>query len=97
MMDDIGRILKERRMACGLEIGDVAKRTCIRAYYVKAMEEGRFHIIPKVFDKGYLRIYANLLNMETQSLMAQYERQTSIKSVHSQTGQTRNCRDLTSG
>jgi len=84
-MNDIGRILKERRMACGLEIGDVAKRTCIRSCYLKAMEEGQFHIIPKVFDKGYLRIYANLLNMETQPLLTLYERQKCVKPVHSQT------------
>lgn len=81
-MHDIGRILKERRMACGLEIGDVAKRTCISAYYVKAMEEGRFHIIPKVFDKGYLKIYANLLDMETQPLLTLYEQKKCVKTVH---------------
>jgi cytoskeletal protein RodZ len=72
-MHDIGRILKEKRIAQGLEIGDVAKRTCISAHYLKAMEEGRFHVIPKVFDKGYLKIYANLLDMETQPLLAMYD------------------------
>ncbi|HYA88220.1 MAG TPA: helix-turn-helix domain-containing protein [Nitrospirota bacterium] len=81
-MDDIGRILKERRMACGLELGDVAKRTCIRTYYLKAMEEGRFNNIPKVFDKGYLRIYAKLLDMESLPLLALYERQQCVKPVH---------------
>lgn len=64
-------------MACSLEIGDVAKRTCINAYYFKAMEEGRFHVIPKVFDKGYLKIYANLLDMETQPLLTLHEKNVS--------------------
>jgi len=76
---DIGRVLRERRLARGLEIGDVAKRTCISARYLKAMEEGRFHIIPKVFDKGYLRIYANLLDMETQTLLALYDQKKCAK------------------
>jgi cytoskeleton protein RodZ len=77
-MHDIGRILKEGRMARGLELGDIAKRTCISAYYLKAMEEGRFHIIPKVFDKGYLKIYANVLNMDTKPLLALYEQKRDL-------------------
>lgn len=72
-MRDIGRVLKEGRVARGLDIVDIAKRTCINAYYLRAMEEGRFHIIPKVFDRGYLKIYANLLDMDTKPLLALYE------------------------
>jgi cytoskeleton protein RodZ len=81
-MHDIGRVLKEKRIAHGFEIDDIAKRTRISAYYVKAMEEGRFHIIPKVFDKGYLKIYANLLDLETQPLLALYEQKKCDKAVH---------------
>lgn len=72
-MRDIGRILKEGRIARGLEIGDIAKTTCISGYYLKAMEEGKFQSIPRVFDKGYLKIYATLLNLDTKPLLAQYE------------------------
>ncbi len=72
-MRDIGRVLKEGRVARGLDIVDIAKRTCINAYYLRAMEEGRFHIVPKVFDRGYLKIYANLLDMDTKPLLALYE------------------------
>ncbi len=72
-MRDIGLALKEERMARGLDIGDIAKQTCINPYYLRAMEDGRFHIIPKVFDRGYLKIYANLLRMDTKPLLALYE------------------------
>ncbi len=72
-MHDIGRMLKEGRMARGLDLGEIARRTCISSYYLKAMEEGRFHVIPKVFDKGYLKIYANLLNLDAKPLLALYE------------------------
>ena len=75
-MHDIGRLLKERRMACGLEIGDVARKTCISVHYLKAMEEGRFHHIPKVFDKGYLKIYARLLELDSQPLLSMYEQRS---------------------
>lgn len=72
-MQDIGRILREGRTASGLDLGDIAKRTCISSRYLKAMEEGRFNIIPRYFDKGYLKIYANLLHLDAKSLLALYE------------------------
>ena len=72
-MHDIGRLLKEGRVARGLEIGDIAKSTCISAHYLKDMEEGRFNRIPNVFDRGYLKIYARFLNMDASPLLAQYE------------------------
>jgi len=72
-MYDIGRLLKEKRLACGLEISDIAKRTCINGRYLRAMEDGKFQDIPRVFDKGYLKIYANVLNLDSTPLLAQYE------------------------
>lgn len=76
-MREIGQLLKEGRLALGLEIADISKKTCISAYYLKAMEDGRFQIIPKVFDKGYLKIYANFLNIDTKPILALYDREMS--------------------
>ncbi len=78
-MQDIGRILKAGRTTSGLDLSDIAKRTCISSRYLKAMEEGRFNIIPKVFDKGYLKIYATLLNLDVESLLALYEEKLNRK------------------
>lgn len=72
-MKDIGRILREQRLACGLEIGDIAKKTCISSRYLCAMEEGRFQSIPPVYGKGYLKIYAALLHLDLQPLLALYD------------------------
>ena len=72
-MKDIGRILKEQRLACGLEIGDIAKKTCISSRYLCALEEGRFQSIPSVYGKGYLKIYAGLLHLDLQPLLERYE------------------------
>ncbi len=74
-------------MARGLEIGDIARRTCISAHYLKAMEEGRFHVIPKVYDKGYLKIYANLLDMDTKPLLALYEQKKCATTAPALVGQ----------
>jgi cytoskeleton protein RodZ len=74
-MRDIGSILKEGRIARGLEISDVARKTCISAFYLKAMEEGKFHVVPKVFDRGYLKIYAKLLGLDAANLLSLYEQE----------------------
>ncbi len=72
-MSDIGQVLKEGRTSLGLDLSDVAKRTCISMYYLRAMEEGKFDSIPKVFDRGYLKIYAKLLNMDDAAMLARYD------------------------
>jgi cytoskeletal protein RodZ len=72
-MKDIGRILREQRLAIGLEIGDIARKTCISSRYLCAMEEGRFQSIPRVYGKGYLKIYAGLLHLDLTHLLALYE------------------------
>lgn len=72
-MTDIGRMLREERMSQGLEIGELAKRTCISSRYLVAMEEGRFQIIPNVYDKGYLKLYAKALDLDTARILALYE------------------------
>jgi cytoskeleton protein RodZ len=74
-MREIGRVLREGRLALGLEIGDIAQKTCISPHYIRAMEDGKFQIIPKVFDKGYLKIYANFLHIDTKPILALYEAQ----------------------
>jgi cytoskeleton protein RodZ len=72
-MREIGLALKEGRLARGLEIGDIARSTCISARYLRAMEEGQFQAIPHVFDKGYLKLYAKALDLDTKPLLALYE------------------------
>ncbi len=74
-MQDIGRVLKESRIARGLDITEIARKTCINARYLRAMEEGRFNIIPNVFDRGYLKIYAGVLQIDAMALLARYEEQ----------------------
>ena len=79
-MRDIGRILQEGRVARGLEIDDIARKTCICSRYLNAMEEGKFNRIPNVFDKGYLKIYATLLEIDTKPLLALYEQKKRLAS-----------------
>ena len=72
-MTDIGRMLKEERLARGLEIRELAKQTCISVRYLQAMEDGRFQTIPNVYDKGYLKLYARALHMDAARILALYD------------------------
>ncbi len=72
-MRAIGCMLREMRMARGLEIGDIARKTRISAHFLKDIEEGRFNRIPNVFDRGYLRIYASFLDLDAKPILARYE------------------------
>lgn len=72
-MSEIGRILREKRIDRGLEISDVARKTRIRDYYLRAIEDDKFHAIPKAYYKGYLKIYAALLDIDAHMLLTRYE------------------------
>jgi cytoskeleton protein RodZ len=89
-MREIGLVLKEGRLARGLEIGDVARSTCISARYLRAMEEGKFQTIPNVFDRGYLKLYAKALNLDTKPLLALYEQMKSSSTAPVSTIETGN-------
>ncbi len=74
-MSDIGQVLREGRLALGLDIEDIAQRTRICGRYLRALEEDKFEVIPKVFDRGYLKIYADFLHVDAKMLLALYEQQ----------------------
>ncbi len=74
-MSAIGQVLKEGRLALGLDIEDIAQRTRICGRYLRAMEDDRFEAIPKVFDRGYLKIYADFLRVDAKPLLTLYEQQ----------------------
>ncbi len=80
-MQAIGSMLRETRMARGLEIGDIAKKTRISAHFLKDLEEGRFNRIPRVFDRGYLKIYATFLDLDATPLLARYEQEKQSAAV----------------
>ena len=72
-MQELGRILREKRIERGLDISDVARKTRIRDYYLRAIEDDKFQAIPKAYYKGYLKIYAALLNIDACLLLTVYE------------------------
>jgi len=72
-LEEIGRLLRETREKRGLSLHDVQAATKIRLKYLKAIEEGdERQLPPEVYTKGFIRAYANFLQLDGQKLARAY-------------------------
>jgi cytoskeletal protein RodZ len=72
--------LKEIRMSCGVDIGDISRSTCINPRYLKAIEEGDFSRLPgDVYARGYIREYARCLGIPFPEAVREYENYLKIR------------------
>ena len=72
-MPTIGDTLREARMRQRLDIGDVEKRTKIRAKYLRALENEEFSMLPgPTFVKTFLRTYSEALGLDPHLLVEEY-------------------------
>ena len=66
MTEDIGNILKEKRIKLGLSINEVSAETRIREDFIKAIEENEEKAVPSSYYKLFLKKYASFLNITIQ-------------------------------
>lgn len=79
MVGDILRAERERR---GLTIRDVEEATSIRALYIQSIEENKYDIIPgEVYLKGFIKTYANFLNLDGNAVVNQYRQEKTPPNV----------------
>ncbi len=72
-MFEIGPALREARERRGLSYSQVEAETAIRSRYVRALEEEEFSILPgPVYTKGFLRAYAEYLNLDGQLFVDEF-------------------------
>ncbi len=72
-MFEIGSSLREARMRRKLELSQVERDTRIRAKYLRALEEERFDVLPgAAYAKGFLRSYADYLDLDAQRFVDEY-------------------------
>jgi cytoskeleton protein RodZ len=73
--DQVGAYLREIRESRGLQLEDVAKATRIGKNYLIAIEDGMFEKLPNAaYVKGFLRLYAGVLGLSGDEIVAMYER-----------------------
>jgi cytoskeletal protein RodZ len=73
-MFEIGNTLREARLRRGLDILDCEAETKIRAKYLRAMEEEQFDLMPSpTYVRGFLKSYAEFLDLDGQLVLDEYE------------------------
>lgn len=82
-MFEIGNTLREARLRRGLDISDCEAATKIRAKYLRALEEEQFDILPgTTYVKGFLRTYAEHLELDGRLVLDEYESRFLGRSEH---------------
>ena len=74
MSIEAGNILRETREQKGISIKDASDSLHIRIPYLQALESGRAEIIPSsVQARGFLRIYAEYLNLSASDIIQEWD------------------------
>ena len=75
MSIEAGNILREAREQRGISIKDASDSLHIRIPYLQALESGRAEIIPSVVQaRGFLRIYAEYLNISAADIIQEWDK-----------------------
>lgn len=73
-MATIGEELRRERTRRGMSIKDAEQVLHIRTAYLEALEEDDYKIIPgDVYVKGFIRNYANFLELDGQKMVNAYK------------------------
>ena len=79
-MFEIGNTLREARLRRGLDISDCEAATKIRTKYLRALEEEHFEVLPgSTYVKGFLRTYAEFLELDGRLVLDEYESRFSTR------------------
>jgi cytoskeleton protein RodZ len=77
---EIGNSLRDARLRKGLELSELEVETKIRARYLRALEEEQFHLLPgDSYVKGFLRTYADRLELDGQLYVDEYNSRFSLR------------------
>ncbi|MQC47984.1 MAG: PASTA domain-containing protein [Chloroflexi bacterium] len=64
---EMGHVLRDRRLALGLTLGEVEQTTRINRLYLEALEAARYDVIPApVYARGFMRSYARHLGLDPE-------------------------------
>ena len=79
-MKNLGEILKSQRKKRKLTYNQVYSRIKIQPCYIKALEQNDYDIFDgKIHAQGFLKIYADLLNLNVNQILALWRREYSYK------------------
>jgi cytoskeletal protein RodZ len=74
-MTGFGADFKKTRESLGLTLDKIAAETRISTRFLRAIEEGDFRLLPGgIFNRGFIRTYAQHLGLDPEQAIADYER-----------------------
>jgi cytoskeletal protein RodZ len=74
-MSEFGSTFKARREAKGLSLEQIATETRISTRFLQAIERDDFQVLPGgIFSRGFVRAYAEVLGMDPDKAVADFER-----------------------
>ena len=72
-MQNIGERLEEARKRRGISVREAAEATKLRSDFINHFENNQFNFnLPEVYKRGFLKIYARFLNLDTESIVTDY-------------------------
>jgi len=73
-MESLGKFLRKERETRNISLEEVSKSTKIKQHHLKAIEEGRYELLPPTpYVKGYLNVYAKYLTLDPKNIVLRYE------------------------
>lgn len=73
-MEELGQKFENRRQELEIELSTASEETNIRTDYLRDIEEGDFdQIEAEVYLKGFLKVYSNYLDLDTEAIMEEYK------------------------
>lgn len=86
-MQTIGKRLEEARKRKGISIREASEATKIRSDFLKNFELDQFDFdLPEIYKRGFVKIYANYLKLDTKSILTDYSAQQITSEHNKSTG-----------
>lgn len=84
-MPSFGERLKRERKARNIRVSQIAETTKISSIYLRALEADDFSQLPgTVFNKGYVRAYAEFIGVDADAMVAAYEDEERTQAAQAQ-------------
>ena len=72
-MPDFYKILKDTRIQRGIKLDEIQTRTKINIIFLKAIENGKFDLLPEPYIRLFLRAYSTEIGLDPEKLLNQFE------------------------
>lgn len=82
-MKEFGEYLRNERLAHGITLEEIERRTRIRRQHLIAIESGEFSRLPEpAYVKAFLKHYAHCVGLDAKAVLEQYEQLHGASAAH---------------